>query len=151
MSDKPRNIVGANKIIDSNYNNNDAAVVQDLNASTSTKSHRTVDKIELSDKSTTKSFGSKMSEQKNQSMLSSVSKGTKSDTEKGTSGPRSSSPSFLEPPLVDTKPDRLILASEEEMVDLRKHDREALKGYNAKVFVVYLLSLPVRLTLIFFN
>lgn len=45
------------------------------------------------------------------------------------------SPMYLEPPPKDTKPDRLILATEEQMVDLRKRDREGLKGYNAKVTV----------------
>lgn len=43
------------------------------------------------------------------------------------------SPMYLEPPPIDMKPDRLVLATDEEMVDLRKRDREGLKGYNAKV------------------
>lgn len=43
------------------------------------------------------------------------------------------SPMFLEPPPTDCSRGRLVLGTDEEMVDLRKRDREGLKGYNAKV------------------
>ncbi|VDI41856.1 Hypothetical predicted protein [Mytilus galloprovincialis] len=41
---------------------------------------------------------------------------------------RASTPQYLEVPEQDLKPDRMILSSEEAMVDLRKRDREALKN-----------------------
>ena len=40
---------------------------------------------------------------------------------------------YLEPPPVDTKPDCIILATEEQMVDMRKRNKEGLRGYNKKV------------------
>lgn len=40
---------------------------------------------------------------------------------------------YLEPPLPDTRLEQMILPTEEQMVDLRKRDREGLKGYNAKL------------------
>ena len=43
-------------------------------------------------------------------------------------GSRSSTPQYLTIPEQDIKPDRMILSSEEAMVDLRKRDREALKN-----------------------
>ena len=112
-------------------------VIKDTDTINSSKSRKTSDKVDQSDKSTVKSFGSKISKQENQSVISGGSKGTKSGSEKGTSKSRSertASP-YLEPPLIDKKPDQMILGSEEAMVDLRKHDREALKGYNAKVLL----------------
>ena len=50
-----------------------------------------------------------------------------------TSKERTGTPTHLEPPDKDVREERLILKSEEAMVDLRKRDREALKGYNANV------------------
>ena len=51
----------------------------------------------------------------------------------GTTSPnRSISPQYLEPPDPDVRLEQLVL-NEEAMLDLRKRDREALKGYNAKV------------------
>lgn len=41
---------------------------------------------------------------------------------------RSSTPQFLHPPDIDTRPEQMVLKSDEAMVDLRKRDREALKG-----------------------
>ncbi|XP_060081393.1 EF-hand calcium-binding domain-containing protein 12-like [Ylistrum balloti] len=41
---------------------------------------------------------------------------------------RSSTPQFLHPPEIDTRPEQMVLKSDEAMVDLRKRDREALKG-----------------------
>ncbi|XP_045164216.2 EF-hand calcium-binding domain-containing protein 12-like [Mercenaria mercenaria] len=135
LSDKPKHAgKDSNKTVLTNTSS--IPVLKDADTTNSSKSRKTAEKLEQSDKSTIKSFGSKFSKHDNQSVLSTTSKGTKSNSDKGTSGPRSertSSPSYLEPPLIDTKPDRLILASEEAMVDLRKHDREALKGYNAKI------------------
>lgn len=98
----------------------------------SLKSKRTAEKLDVSDKSTSKS-GSKGSYQRDQSLLSSVSMEKKSDSDKGPKSDRTGSPLYLEPPLIDTQPDRMVLDTEEEMLDLRKHDREALKGYNAKI------------------
>ncbi|XP_052779508.1 EF-hand calcium-binding domain-containing protein 12-like [Mya arenaria] len=71
---------------------------------------------------------------KNQSITSSKSKGTVKSGY-GHDGSRSlaGSPSLLEPPAKDTRQERLVLNTEEEMVDLRKRDREGLKGYNAKL------------------
>lgn len=114
-------------------NTSSASKAKDTSSNLSLKSKKASEKFsENSDKLTIKSYSSKHSDQKSQ-----ISKGTKSDTTKGTGSKtrseRTGSP-FLEPPKVDTKPDRLILKTEEEMVDLRKHDREALKGYNAKVY-----------------
>jgi hypothetical protein len=43
-------------------------------------------------------------------------------------GSRTSTPQYLIVPEQDIRPDRLILSSEEAMVDLRKRDREALKN-----------------------
>jgi len=51
-----------------------------------------------------------------------------SGQESSKSQSRSSTPQYLQPPDPDTRPERLILQSEEAMVDLRKRDREALKG-----------------------
>lgn len=41
---------------------------------------------------------------------------------------RSSTPQYLQPPDIDTRPEQMVLKSDEAMVDLRKRDREALKG-----------------------
>lgn len=51
-----------------------------------------------------------------------------------TSSNRSLSPQYLEPPDPDVRLEQLVL-NEEAMVDLRKRDREALKGYTAKTKV----------------
>ena len=50
----------------------------------------------------------------------------------GNNSNRSVSPQYLEPPDPDVRLEQLVL-NEEAMLDLRKRDREALKGYNAKV------------------
>ena len=62
------------------------------------------------------------------------SEGENEHVRSGSSGSeRSSSPRYLEPPDYDVRLEQMILPSEEAMVDLRKRDREGLKGYNAKV------------------
>ncbi|KAK3102250.1 hypothetical protein FSP39_009912 [Pinctada imbricata] len=43
-------------------------------------------------------------------------------------GSRSSTPQYLNPPDPDTREERMMLTSDEAMVDLRKRDREALKA-----------------------
>lgn len=50
----------------------------------------------------------------------------------GNTSNRSLSPQYLEPPDPDARLEQLVL-NEEAMVDLRKRDREALKGYTANV------------------
>ena len=50
----------------------------------------------------------------------------------GSTSDRSISPQYLEPPDPDVRLEQLVL-NEEAMVDLRKRDRDALKGFNAKV------------------
>jgi len=69
------------------------------------------------------------------SKATSGSEGSKGAARRAGEGARSAtgSPSYLEIPPTDTRPDRLVLNTEEEMLDLRKRDREGLKGYNAKV------------------
>ncbi|KAL4226312.1 EF-hand calcium binding domain 12 [Mactra antiquata] len=114
-------------------NTSSASKALETNVSTSTKSKQVSEKVpDNSDKLTTRSYSSKHSDQK-----SLGSKGAKSDTTKGTSSKskseRTGSPAYLEPPSIDSQPERLVLKTDEEMVDLRKHDRAALKGYNAKI------------------
>lgn len=58
----------------------------------------------------------------------SENKGRVGSAKQSTSGSRSSTPQYLSVPEQDTKPDRMILSSDEAMVDLRKRDREALKN-----------------------
>ena len=53
----------------------------------------------------------------------------------GNSSDRSLSPKFLEPPGPDVRLEQLVLPNEEAMVDLRKRDRDGLKGYNSKVSI----------------
>ena len=48
---------------------------------------------------------------------------------------RSGSPQYLEPPDPDVRLEQLVL-NDEAMVDLRKRDREALKGYTVKVGIM---------------
>lgn len=57
---------------------------------------------------------------------------------------RASTPQYLEVPEQDLKPDRMILSSEEAMVDLRKRDREALKN-STRQGVRYFLLLQCHL------
>lgn len=55
-------------------------------------------------------------------------KGRGGSAKRSSSGSRTSTPQYLSVPEQDIKPDRMILSSDEAMVDLRKRDREALKN-----------------------
>ena len=61
------------------------------------------------------------------------SEGENGQAQSGNSSDRSLSPKFLEPPGPDVRLEQLVLPNEEAMVDLRKRDRDGLKGYNSKV------------------
>lgn len=52
----------------------------------------------------------------------------RAESAKKSQGSRTSTPQYLDVPEPDTRPDQMILSSEEAMVDLRKRDREALKN-----------------------
>ena len=54
--------------------------------------------------------------------------GAESVQKSGGHGSRSSTPQYLNPPDLDVREERMVLTSDEAMLDLRKRDREALKA-----------------------
>ena len=92
----------------------------------------------MSDQASKKSEMSKAS-----SRMSAGSKGTaRSEVMTGgamssSKSERNGSPNLLTPPETDIRKEQLVLDSEEAMLDLRKRNRENLKGFNSKVSHMY--------------
>ena len=91
----------------------------------------------------TKAGLAKLEKSSNKTAMVKSDKETVQGPSGGTSD-RSLSPQYLEPPGPDVRLEQLVLPTEEAMVDLRKRDREGLKGYNAKVYMYAIFLAPDR-------